>query len=82
MNVWDRAGIELATPGSEVRLASVAIHVTDCATRLGTSALCVANMGGTDIPYMYISTTTVYNFVLIYSARVSIIQDVNRPAYR
>ena len=34
--VWDRAGIELATPGSAVRLASVARHVTDCATRPGT----------------------------------------------
>ena len=31
--VWDRAGIELATPGSAVSLASVARHVTDCATR-------------------------------------------------
>ena len=31
--VWDRAGIELATPGSAVRLASVARHVTDCTTR-------------------------------------------------
>ena len=31
--VWDRAGIKLATPGSAVRLASVAKHVTDCATR-------------------------------------------------
>ena len=30
------AGIELATPGSTVRLASVAKHVTDCATRPGT----------------------------------------------
>ena len=29
--VWYRAGIELATPGSAVRLASVATHVTDCA---------------------------------------------------
>ena len=26
-------GIELATPGSAVRLASVARHITDCATR-------------------------------------------------
>ena len=26
--VWDRAGIELGTPGSAVRLASVAKHVT------------------------------------------------------
>ena len=31
--VWYRAGIELATPGSAVRHASVARHVTDCATR-------------------------------------------------
>ena len=31
--VWDRAGIELATPGIAVRHASVARHVTDCATR-------------------------------------------------
>ena len=35
MKVWDRAGIQLATPGSAVRLASVARHVTDCATRPG-----------------------------------------------
>ena len=28
--VWDRAEIELATPGSRVR------HVTDCATQVGT----------------------------------------------
>ena len=27
--VWDGAGMELATPGSAVRLASVARHVTD-----------------------------------------------------
>ena len=33
--VWDRAGIELATPGSAVRFASVARHVTDCAMRPG-----------------------------------------------
>ena len=35
MKVWDPAGIELATPGSAVRYASVARHVTDCATRPG-----------------------------------------------
>ena len=34
--VWYRAGIELTTPGSVVRHASVARHVTDCATRPGT----------------------------------------------
>ena len=33
--VWDQAGIELTTPGSAVRFASVARHVTDCATRPG-----------------------------------------------
>ena len=33
--VWDRGGIELATPGIAVRHASVARHVTDCATRPG-----------------------------------------------
>ena len=31
--VWDPAVIKLAAPGSEVRLASVARHITDCATR-------------------------------------------------
>ena len=35
MKVWDQAGIELVTPGSAVRLSSVARHVTDCATRPG-----------------------------------------------
>ena len=34
--VWDRAGIELATPGSAVRLASVARYVPQCATRPGS----------------------------------------------
>ena len=42
MKVWDRAGIELATPGSAVRLASVARHVTDCATR----PVCVGCVSG------------------------------------
>ena len=37
--VWDRAGIELATPGSAVRLASVARHVTDFATWPGIEKL-------------------------------------------
>ena len=37
--VWYRAGIELATPGSAVRHASVARHVTDCATRPGIPAM-------------------------------------------
>ena len=35
--VWYWAGIELATPGSAVRHASVARHITDCATRPGVS---------------------------------------------
>ena len=33
--VWDQAWIKLATPGSAVRLASVARQVTDCATLPG-----------------------------------------------
>ena len=33
--VWDRAGIELTTPGSAVRHASVARHVSDCAALFG-----------------------------------------------
>ena len=32
MKVWDKTRIELATPVSTVRLASVTRHVTDCAT--------------------------------------------------
>ena len=35
MKVWDGAGIELATPGSAVKLISVARHFTDCATQPG-----------------------------------------------
>ena len=41
MKVWDRAGIKLATPGCAFRLASVARHVTDCATWLGVLLLWV-----------------------------------------
>ena len=46
--VSDRAGIELATPASAVRHASIARHFTDCATRLGTYVfviLCVIVVG-------------------------------------
>ena len=34
--VWDRAGIELATPEFAVNLASVARHVTNCPMWPGT----------------------------------------------
>ena len=43
MKVWDRAGIELATPRSAVRLASVARHVTNCATRPSKTAVLISN---------------------------------------
>ena len=43
-NVWDRTGIELATPGSAVRHASVARHVTHCATRPGYLTLWAFNL--------------------------------------
>ena len=36
MKVWDRAGIELETPGSAVKHASVGRHITNCAMRPGT----------------------------------------------
>ena len=45
MIVWDRAGIELATPGSAVRLASVARHVTDCATGPGQTRSAASDLG-------------------------------------
>ena len=37
--VWDRAGIELATPGIAVGHASGARHVTDCATWPGICSI-------------------------------------------
>ena len=39
--VWGRTGIELATPGYAVGHASVARHVTDCATRPGPNFVCL-----------------------------------------
>ena len=42
--VWERAGIELANPESAVRLASIARHVTDCATRPSNMLFCVKSM--------------------------------------
>ena len=38
---WDRAEMELATPGSAGRLASVARHVTDCPMRPSPEWSCV-----------------------------------------
>ena len=38
--VWDRARIKLRTPGSAVRLASVARHVTYCARQPGRVVQC------------------------------------------
>ena len=42
--VWDRAGIELATPGSAVSFASVTRHVTYCATRPGKLCRCIGDL--------------------------------------
>ena len=39
--VWDRTVIELVTPGSAVRHASVARHVTDCTTWPGIKQSCM-----------------------------------------
>ena len=50
MKVWDLAGIELATPGSAVRLASVVRHITDCAKPPGIKTIKRRFKGGkTDI---------------------------------
>ena len=43
MKVWDRTRIELVTPGSAVRQASVARHVTDCAKYV--TQLCSVSSG-------------------------------------
>ena len=51
--VWDQTGIELATPGSAVRHASVARHVTDCATRTGN---CYSKTG-TSLSYLSLHHT-------------------------
>ena len=36
MKVWGQTGIELSTPGSAVKHASVARHLINCATRPGS----------------------------------------------
>ena len=41
MKVRDQAGIELGTPGSAVRLASVARHITDCTTQPGKNIIII-----------------------------------------
>ena len=43
--VWDRAGIELATPESAVRLTSVGRHVTDCAAQHGYKTMVLMTKG-------------------------------------
>ena len=40
MKAWDWTGIELATPGSAIRLASEARHVTDCDRRPSMEITC------------------------------------------
>ena len=43
MKVWDQARIELMTPGSVARHASVARHVTECAAQPGTCPLVITS---------------------------------------
>ena len=52
--VWDRAGIELATPGIAVSHASVARHVTDYATWPGFHADMVTPIDTGDLYGEYI----------------------------
>ena len=61
--VWDRAGIELATPGSAVRFASVARHITDCATRPDEYFLCLVYVLLSVIPNVFIPLYS--NFIFI-----------------
>ena len=42
--VWDRAGIELVTPGSAVRHVSAARHVTDYTTCPGGNTLGISSL--------------------------------------
>ena len=50
--VWDRTVIELATPGSAVRQASVVRHVTDCATRPGIKGWVFLGWTSTKLGFM------------------------------
>ena len=50
MIIRDRTGIELATPGSAVRPATVARQVTDCAMRYGR---------GVKVSKVYLATSSV-----------------------
>ena len=63
--VWDRAGIELATPGSAVRLASVARHVTDCATRPGVCQLLILFVSLQKILYFLGSVCVILRVTLL-----------------
>ena len=57
--VWDRAGIKLATPRIAVRHASVARHVTDCATRPGIIHLMecsISKLAASKIPLVYLAS--------------------------
>ena len=59
MKVWDRVEIELATPGSAVRLASVARHVTDCATRPGKKKIPPSGLGEDAVIHLQLLALTV-----------------------
>ena len=73
MKVWDRAGIELATPGYAVRRASVVRHVTDCATRPGSSGCTVALC----VIYLVLWHSKIYDLVHVFApSEVS-----NQPAH-
>ena len=67
MKVWHRTRIELKTPGSAVRLTSVARHLTDCATRPGEEFVVMIKMQSTMIPaYLYTIENQVSNVGLFW----------------
>ena len=68
--VWDRTEIELATPGSAVRHASVARHVTDCATRPGLYACDVIVQYNTKFIYIVDACDVIVQYkIYLYSRR-------------
>ena len=77
MKVWDLAGIKLVTTESEVRLSSVARHVTDCATRPGIS-IYIALLR---VSHSHIALNYNYEFIKKHICRYTFILNLNTKLY-
>ena len=64
INLQEIEGIKLRTPGSAVRLASVARHVTDCATRPGISIRWVFFFEYPEQMFKLMDKKNIHNFTL------------------